>query len=110
MPAPPVRRDGDIADPDTFDALCAGIDHDRTLATADTHDLERKTRDDRLLIGHSESEPPHDAVGIRLGRDSPGAPSNRAEIRLVLHQGFVVLQERHRIFSRLADRGGVNRA
>src|SRR6266702_7418977 len=89
--APPVRRDGDIADPESFDALRAGIDHDRVLGATDTHDLERETRDDRLSIGYSESEPPHDAVGIRLGRDSSGALRNRAEIGLVLHQGFVVL-------------------
>ena len=80
------------------------------FAAADTHDLERKTRDDRLLISHSESEPPDDAVGIRLDPVAPGSQRSAAEIGLALHQGFVALQERHRIVSRLADRGEAERA
>ena len=72
--APPVRRDGGAADPEIFDPERAGIDHDRPFVAGDAQDLQRKTRDDRLLIGHSESEPPDDAVGIRLDTDFPGGP------------------------------------
>jgi hypothetical protein len=107
--APPVRRDGGAADPDIFDPERAGVDHDRLFAAADTNDLERKTRDDGLLIGHRESEPPDDAVGIRLDRDFPGGQRSGAELGLTLHDGFVAFQERRRIVSRLADRGGVDR-
>ena len=57
-------------------------------------------------MGHSESEPPDDAVGIRLDRDFPGGQRRGAEIGLTLHHGFVALQERRRIVSRLTDRGG----
>ena len=107
--APPVRRDRGAADPEIFDPERAGIDHDRPFAAGDAQDLQGKTRDDRLLIGHSESEPPDDAVGIRLDRDFPGGLRNGAEIGLALHQGFVALQKRLRIVSRLAERGGAER-
>src|ERR1700758_277410 len=63
--APPIRRDGGAADPDAFYPERAGFDHDRGFAKADTHDLERETRDDHVMMGHSESQPPDDAVGIR---------------------------------------------
>ncbi len=109
-PAPPVRRDADAADPEAFDPERAGIDHDSALATADTHDLERKTRNYRVFRGHSESEPPDDAVGVRLDPVAPGSQRCGAEIGLALHQGFVALQERRRIVSRLADRGEAERA
>ena len=107
--APPVRRDGGAADPETFDPERAGIDHDRPFVAGDAQDLQSKTRDDCLLIGHSESEPPDDAVGIRLDPDLPGGQRSGAEIGLALHQGFVALQERPRIVPRLADRGGAER-
>jgi len=44
---------------------CAPVSITTEFSAPPTHDLERETRDDRLLIGHCESEPPHDAVGIR---------------------------------------------
>jgi hypothetical protein len=53
------------------------------FAAANTHDLERKTRDDRLSIAHSESDPPDDAVGIRLDRDFPSSQRSGADIGLV---------------------------
>ena len=107
--APPVRRDGGAADPEIFDPERAGIDHDRPFVAGDAQDLQRKTRDDRLLIDHSESEPPDDAVGIGLDADFPGGPCTGAEIGLALHQGFVALQKGLRIASRLAEGGGAER-
>ena len=86
--APPVRRDGGAADPDACDPKRAGIDHDSGFATADTHDLERKTRDDSLSMGHSESQPTDDAVGIRLYGDGTGGQSSGAQIGLALHDGL----------------------
>ena len=82
-----------------FDPERAGVDHDRLFAAPDTNDLERKTRDDRLSIGHRESEPPDDAVDIRLDRDFPGSQRSGAELGLTLHDGFVAFQERRRIVS-----------
>src|SRR5580704_17622433 len=108
--APPVRRDRGAADPEIFDPERAGIYHDRPFAAGDPQDLQGKTRDYRLLIGHSESEPPDDTVGIRLDRDFPGGHRSAADIGPAFHQGFVTLQERRRIVSRLADRGGGYRA
>ena len=70
--APPVRRDGGTADRDVFYPERAGIDHNGLIDGADTHDLERKARDDRLSKGDGESEPSDDAVGIRLDRDGSG--------------------------------------
>ena len=108
--APPfVCRDGCAADPEIFDPERAGIDHDRPFVAGDAQDLQRKIRDDRLLMGHSESEPPNDAVGIRLDRNFPGRRRSGAEIGLALHQKFVALQEWPRIVPRLADRGGAER-
>src|ERR1700738_2332168 len=103
--APPVRRDRGAADPEIFDPERAGVDYDRPFAAGDPQDLQRKTRYDRLLVGHSESEPSDDAVGIRLDRDFSGGPGDGAERGLALHQGFVPLQERPRIVPHLADRG-----
>src|SRR5215472_18219680 len=108
--APPVRRHGGIADPDVFDPERAGIDYERRLPTADAHNLERKTRDDHLPIGYSEREPPDDAVDVRIDRDFPSGQRRGTQIGLALQDGFVALQERRRIVSRLADRGGLNRA
>ena len=107
--APSVRRDDGVADPNVFDPERAGIDHDGALGTTDTDDLERKARDDRLLIGHSESEPADDAVGIRLCGDGPGGHRSGPEIRLALHQRSVTFQERRRIAPCLADRSEAKR-
>src|SRR3984893_18710047 len=104
--APPVRRDRGAADPEIFDPERPGIDHDRPFAAGDPQDLQGKTRDYRLLIGHGESEPPYDAVGIRLDCDFPGGLRNGAKIRLALHQGCVALQKGLRIAPRLAEGGG----
>src|SRR5580658_811090 len=95
--APSVRRDDSVADLYVFDPERAGINHDGALGTTDTDDLERKARDDRLLIGHSESEPADDAVGVRLRGDGPGRHRSGPEIRLALHQGSVTFQEWRRI-------------
>src|ERR1700737_4260408 len=108
--APPVGGDGGAADPDVLDPERAGIDHDRMLGPTDTHDLECKARDDRLLISQSESEAPDDAVGIGLDRDGPGGQRSRAEIGQTLREGSVALQERHRIVSGPGDWGGMNQA
>src|SRR3984893_9304678 len=107
--APPVRRGRGAADPEIFDPERAGIDYDRSFAAVDPQDLQGKTRDYRLLLAHSASEPPYDAVGIVLDRDFPGGLRDGAEIRLALHQGFVALQKGLRIASRLAEGGGAER-
>ena len=107
--APSVRRDDGVADPNIFDPERTGIDHDGALGTTDTDDLERKARDDRLVIGHSESEPADDAVGIRLRGDGPAGHRSGPEIRLALHQRSVTFQERRRIAPCLADRSEAKR-
>src|ERR1700737_2938707 len=106
--APPVGGGGGAADPDVLDPERAGIDHDRMLGPTDTHDLECKARDDRLLISHSESEGPADAVGIGLDRDAPGGQRRRAGRGQTLREGSVALQERHRLVSPPGDAGERN--
>ena len=108
--APPIRRDGDAADRNVVYSERAGIDYNGMIGAADAHDLKRKARDDRFLEGNGESEPSDDTISIWLDRDGSGGRRSGAEFRLALHQGFVTLQERHRILPRAADRSEAKRS
>src|SRR5215472_2600933 len=87
--APPTRRNGGVADPYIHDPVCGGIHHDPFRTAADAHDLESKARDDHLPVGYGESQPPDDAVVVRLHSDGSGGRCSSGEFRLVLHQIFV---------------------